>query len=73
MLDFDKTQYVGKKVQLYPDDPHYKEAVVESIDDLGWRFRITESLDNLYPNGTIYFVSHAERLNFVFWETEHKN
>ena len=65
-MRYDKHRYVGKKVQLYPDNPHYKEAVIEDVDDLGWTFRITESLDNLYPRGSTYFVSHAERLNFVF-------
>ena len=31
-MRYNKRQYIGKKVQLYPDNPHYKEAVIEDVD-----------------------------------------
>jgi hypothetical protein len=68
-MKYDKTQYVGKSVRLYPGDTYYKYAVITGLDDLGWTFKITKSSERNGDNwkvGQSYFISHSKSVIFEF-------
>ena len=68
-MKYDKTNYVGKAVRLFPSDTYYKYAVITDLDDLGWTFKITKSCEGNGDNwkvGQSYFISHSKPVTFEF-------
>ena len=66
-MQYDKDMFVGKKIQLYPDDTFYKYGIIECVNDLGWIVKITNSSpnsNNHWKVGKSYFISHSK--NFIF-------
>lgn len=59
--------FIGKKVNLFPGDTHYREAIIENVDELGWTFKITcAHYGSGCTNGDVLFYNHASRVIFKF-------
>ena len=69
-MKYDVSKYVGKHIQLYPNDTVSKYGVIENLDDLGWTIRITKVGTSHYKDGfkvgDIYFINHSKDLVFRF-------
>ena len=63
-----RKKYIGKKVNLYPNDTYYKEAIIKDVDEYGWTFLMTEETDNRNRTrcGEVLFINHAKELSFKF-------
>lgn len=67
MYKFEKDNYVGKQVVLYPNDTYRKVAVIENVDDLGFTFKIVEADPRSgYRVGDILFINHSKSLSMIF-------
>ena len=59
-------QFVGKEVQVYPNDTYKKIAKVLDINPAGVTFLVTESEDSKgWPVNSIKFVAFSASLNFT--------
>lgn len=60
--------FIGKEVQLYPNDTHAKFGIIEEISDKGFLVRITKVESGYsrqpYKVGEIHFISHSAGLTF---------
>lgn len=65
-MKYDKSQYVGKEIRLYPGDTYSKWGIIENVDDLGWTIRITKSYAQNWAEGKIVFISHSKEFIFNF-------
>lgn len=67
-MKYNKEYYVGKKIQLYPNDTYSKFGVIKNVDDLGWIIQITavENKRGNYEVGKEYFISHSTNFSFKF-------
>jgi hypothetical protein len=66
-MQYNKADYEGRNIQLYPGDTFYKYGTITKVDDLGWTVKITKSApnsNNHWKVGKSYFISHST--NFVF-------
>lgn len=59
---YDKQNYIGKNIQLYPGDTVKKYGKILNVDDLGWTIEITNvnSYNNTYTTGDVIFISHSK-------------
>lgn len=64
MMNFDRNDYVGKRIWLYPHDTYRKIAKIVEVDALGFTVKIVESNDVAYKEGFNYFISHSSALDF---------
>ena len=65
-MDFMRAQFVGKDVQVYPNDTYKKIAKVIDINPAGVTFLVTESEDSKgWPVNSIKFVAFSASLNFT--------
>ena len=71
VMKYNKANYIGKEIQLYPGDTYKKYWIIENVDDLGWTIRITdmqEDYSSSYKIGDRVFVSYSKPFNFRFLE-----
>ena len=65
---YDKQNYIGKNIQLYPGTTVSKYGKILNVDDLGWTIEITDvnSCNDMYPItiGDVIFISHSK--SFVY-------
>ena len=62
-------QFVGKEVQVYPNDTYKKIAKVLDINDAGVTFLVTESADPRgWPVNSTRFVAFSASLSFTLVE-----
>ena len=70
MYQYEKSNYVGRTVQLYPGDSVSKWGVIENVDDLGFTIRVTKvaksNYDCGFDTGATYFINHSKNLIFKF-------
>jgi len=61
-MKYNKEDYIGKYIQLYPSDTYKKYGEILNVDDLGWTIKITDSCenDNTYAIGDVIFISHSK-------------
>lgn len=66
-MEYNKENYVGSKIWLFPNDTYSKKGVIKDVDDLGFTILITEA-DEMsgYAVGRTYFFNHANNLTFFF-------
>ena len=65
-MDFMRAQFVGKDVQVYPNDTYKKIAKVLDINDAGVTFLVTESADPRgWPVNSTRFVAFSASLSFT--------
>lgn len=66
-MEYNKDNYVGRKIRLFPNDTYSKKGVIKNIDDLGFIILITEADERSgYAVGRTYFFNHANELKFFF-------
>lgn len=67
MYKFEKDNYIGKQVRLYPNATYRKSAIIENVDDLGFTFRIIEAnSQSRYKKGDVLFINHSNNLIMIF-------
>lgn len=72
-MKYNKENYVGKEIQLYPSDTYKKWGIIENVDDLGWTIIITNTQENYKYNNPYktcdrIFISHSKSFSFIFLE-----
>ena len=70
-MKYDKENYIGKEIQLYPGDTYKKWGFIENVDDLGWTIIITDMQKDYNPSykiGDRVFISHSKPFSFIFLE-----
>ena len=60
-MEYNKENYVGRKIWLFPNDTYSKKGVIKDVDDLGFTILITEA-DEMsgYAVGRTYFFNRLE-------------
>ena len=70
MFQYEKSNYIGKKIQLFPGDTVSKWGVIEDVDDLGFTIRLTKlaksNYDCGFEEGATYFFNHSKNITFKF-------
>lgn len=63
---YDKHNYIGKNIQLYPGDTYKKYGKILNVDDLGWTIEITDvsSGYNIHAIGDVVFISHSKPFTY---------
>lgn len=66
-MKYNKENYIGRKIWLFPNDTYSKKGVIKNVDDLGFTILITEAHErSSYVAGRMYFLSHSKDLTFLF-------
>ena len=66
-MEYNKENYIGRKIWLFPNDTYSKKGVIKNVDDLGFTILITEALErSSYVAGRTYFLCHSNDLTFLF-------
>lgn len=67
-MNYNKENYVGKEIQLYPGDYVSKWGTIVEVDDLGWTIKITKvsRMGDPYNVGDTIFISHSKNFTFKF-------
>lgn len=66
-MEYNKENYIGRKIWLFPNDTYSKKGVIKNVDDLGFIILITEASEKSnYVVGRTYFFNHATNLTFLF-------
>lgn len=66
-MEYNKENYKGRRIRLFPGDTYMKKGIITNVDDLGFTVLITESNEKYgYRVGSIYFFNHACSLTFCF-------
>ena len=66
-MEYNKEDYKGRKIWLFPNDTYSKKGVIKNVDDLGFTIFITEAEERSgYAVGKMYFFNHANDLTFLF-------
>ena len=66
-MKYNKENYVGKSIQLYPMGTYYKVGVIVDLDDLGWTINITNANErSCYKVNDVIFISHSTGVDFKF-------
>ena len=64
---YDKQNYIGKSIQLYPGDTVKKYGEIINVDDLGWTIKITHINSynyTTYTVGDVIFISHSHSFTY---------
>lgn len=61
---YDKQNYIGKSIQLYPGDAIKRYGKILNVDDLGWTIEITDISSCIYAIGDVIFISHSK--SFIY-------
>ncbi len=66
-MEYNKENYKGRRIRLFPNDTYMKKGIIKNVDDLGFTILITET-DEMsgYRVGSTYFFNHATNLKFYF-------
>lgn len=66
-MKYNKENYEGRRIRLFPNDTYMKKGIIKNVDDLGFTILITET-DEMsgYRVGGAYFFNHATNLKFYF-------
>lgn len=67
-MKYNKENYIGKEIQLYPGDTYKKWGIIEDVDNLGWTIKITDTENDKYRIGDRIFISHSKMFIFRFLE-----
>lgn len=66
-MEYNKENYKGRKIILFPNDTYMKKGIIKNVDDLGFIILITEAnKESGYRVGGTYFLNHASHLKFFF-------
>lgn len=66
-MEYNKENYEGRRIWLFPNDTYMKKGIIKNVDDLGFIVLITEAdKESGYRVGGTYFYNHANPLKFFF-------
>jgi len=66
-MEYNKENYKGRRIWLFPNDTYMKKGIIKNVDDLGFTILITETDEESgYRVGGTYFYNHAKPLIFCF-------
>lgn len=66
-MEYNKENYEGRRIWLFPNDTYSKKGIIKNVDDLGFAILITEANEkSSYVAGRTYFFNHATDLTFLF-------
>lgn len=66
-MEYNKENYEGRRIWLFPNDTYMKKGIIKNVDDLGFTILITEADEKSgYRVGCTYFYNHAKNLTFFF-------
>ena len=66
-MEYNKENYKGRRIRLFPNDTYMKKGIITNVDDLGFTIFITEADERSgYRVGNAYFFNHATNLIFLF-------
>lgn len=66
-MEYNKENYKGRRIRLFPGDTYMKKGIITNVDDLGFTVFITEADERAnYKVGCTYFLNHANSLKFCF-------
>ena len=66
-MEYNKENYKGRRIILFPGDTYIKKGIIKDVDDLGFIVLITEAdKESGYRVGGTYFYNHAKNLTFLF-------
>jgi len=66
-MEYNKENYKGRRIILFPGDTYMKKGIIKDVDDLGFTVLITEANErSSYVAGRTYFLNHATNLTFLF-------
>lgn len=66
-MEYNKGNYKGRRIRLFPNDTYMKKGIITNVDDLGFTILITEADERSgYRVGNVYFFNHATNLTFLF-------
>ncbi len=66
-VEYNKGNYKGRRIRLFPNDTYMKKGIITNVDDLGFTILITEADERSgYRVGNTYFFNHATNLIFLF-------
>lgn len=66
-MEYNKENYKGRRIWLFPNDTYMKEGIIKDVDDLGFTVLITKAnKESSYIVGNTYFLNHAMELKFCF-------
>ena len=66
-MEYNKGNYKGRRIRLFPNDTYMKKGIITNVDDLGFTILITEADERSgYRVGNVYFFNHATNLIFLF-------
>lgn len=66
-MEYNKENYEGRRIWLFPNDTYTKKGIIKNVDDLGFTVLITEAeMESGYIVGGTYFLNHAKALKFCF-------
>lgn len=66
-MEYNKENYKGRRIILFPNDTYMKKGIIKDVDDLGFIVLITEAnKESSYIVGKTYFLNHAMELKFCF-------
>ena len=72
MYQYEKENYVGRKIQLFPCDTVSKWGVIQDVDDLGFIIKLTKIQPVSYKHGfdecKTYFINHSSNITFKFMD-----
>lgn len=66
-MEYNKENYKGRRIRLFPDDTYMQKGIITNVDDLGFTVLITEADEkSKYRVGRAYFLNHAKLIKFCF-------
>ena len=66
-MEYNKKDYEGRRIWLFPNDTYMKKGIIKNVDDLGFTILITQADErSSYIVGKTYFFNHAMELKFCF-------
>ena len=69
-MEYNKENYIGRKIWLFPNDTYMKKGIIKNVDDLGFTILITEAeKESGYAVGRTYFINHASHIKFLFLDS----
>lgn len=63
-MEYNKENYINRKVIFFPNDSYRKEGYIRNIDDLGYTYEVTAAFRD--KDKGIYFRNHASNFSFQF-------
>lgn len=67
-MEYNKENYEGRRIWLFPNDTYTKKGIIKNVDDLGFTILITEAdKESDYRVGAHIFSIMLAILNSSFW------